>query len=307
MRSEIVQVSPARAAQLLAANSANRPITKSSVDFLVKEIKAGRWQVNNDAIAVAETGRLLNGQHRLSAIVKAGTTVPVLMLFDVAESSFETMDRGRGRSLAEAAMLPRSLVSDVSVLHAAAIGTNKLKLAPSEIADLVEAWRPTWEVFAQHGGGERRTRMNTASLRIGAGLRWAIAQTDEERDYITNGFSLIIKNEVANSGVALATLWQRLTSAGLTAGRSMQISTALKVFVHFDPKSRNVKTYVRDEQATRKQVVGLVSGLVDAFLRGSSTSANGGHPYNWTSPGSTSTTRRSSPRNEGSFALVSPR
>jgi hypothetical protein len=59
------------------------------------------WRLNNDAIVFAEDGRLLNGQHRLSALIQSKTTQTFLVVYGVAESSQLTMDIGQRRNYAD--------------------------------------------------------------------------------------------------------------------------------------------------------------------------------------------------------------
>ena len=71
---ETVSVTPEMAARWLADNPHNRPIRKERVDELCEKIRSGKWKLN-PPIEVFDTGRLWNGQHRLSAIVKTGRSV----------------------------------------------------------------------------------------------------------------------------------------------------------------------------------------------------------------------------------------
>lgn len=59
------------AADYLQYNTNNRPIRQSHVDHLADEMLSGRWKFNGESIIFDDQGVLRNGQHRLTAILKA--------------------------------------------------------------------------------------------------------------------------------------------------------------------------------------------------------------------------------------------
>lgn len=98
----IEDVDPALAKLLLEKNRTNRLLRSRHVDKYAEIMKAGQWLLNNDAIVVSCDDALLNGQHRLHAVIKSGCTVKMLMLWHADPRSFETMDRALTRSVADA-------------------------------------------------------------------------------------------------------------------------------------------------------------------------------------------------------------
>jgi len=56
---------------------------------------------NGEAIQVSTEGLLLNGQHRLSAVIQSGVTVKMLIVWGVEPESFKTMDQGRVRKASD--------------------------------------------------------------------------------------------------------------------------------------------------------------------------------------------------------------
>lgn len=103
MRHEVVTVTPALAAEWLARPSVRQRTLARNV--LVKYARAmgeGRWhQPSTDPIAFTKSGELLNGQHRLTALVRAGVTLQMLVAYDVPEDLFDVMDTGRSRTAAQ--------------------------------------------------------------------------------------------------------------------------------------------------------------------------------------------------------------
>jgi hypothetical protein len=99
-RVEVVVVTPEMASEWLNHNTHNRNVYQRNVDELVGIIERGEWQLTNDAIAFDDRGTLLNGQHRLWAIIITEKPQPLLVMRDVNSESQLAYDQGRKRNLA---------------------------------------------------------------------------------------------------------------------------------------------------------------------------------------------------------------
>lgn len=97
IHSEVVNVTPGLAAFILDYNADNRALKTTKVKQYVADMMAGRWTLNGEPIIVSNTGELNDGQHRLSALIDAGATVPFLFVFGVTRESRTTVDQGAAR------------------------------------------------------------------------------------------------------------------------------------------------------------------------------------------------------------------
>lgn len=105
MKVETKMVSPEMAEALLETNPDNRNVSYSRVQTLLAAMRNGKWQLNGETIIVGESGRLLDGQHRLYAVREYGKPVEMIIAWDVADKSFETIDTGRARTAVDIAKL----------------------------------------------------------------------------------------------------------------------------------------------------------------------------------------------------------
>lgn len=102
MYSKVTIISPKEAALWLdTKNAHNRPISQSTVERYTQEIKAGRWKLNGQSVCFGKSGNLMNGQHRLKAIVAANKSIETLVVWGVDDSAFDTIDDGNKRSLGD--------------------------------------------------------------------------------------------------------------------------------------------------------------------------------------------------------------
>jgi hypothetical protein len=93
MNYQTMIVTPEMAQQWLDNGGKNRKLSKLHVNRLAQEIVKGRWVFNGQTISFSAEGKLLDGQHRLNAVIQSGVTIPMSISFGVAdERAFETYD-----------------------------------------------------------------------------------------------------------------------------------------------------------------------------------------------------------------------
>ena len=73
-------VTPDRARELLEGNVANRGLRLEAVHAYARDITEGRWMITGESVKIDWTGRLIDGQHRLEAIVESGQAVTLLIV-----------------------------------------------------------------------------------------------------------------------------------------------------------------------------------------------------------------------------------
>ncbi len=98
--SEVVKVSPEMAEQWLEKNKMNRPLRPRYIEQLASSMRRGLWKLAQPII-FAPDGWLLDGQHRLSAIVVCGKTIETLVVRGVQKNNFGVIDQGRNRSASD--------------------------------------------------------------------------------------------------------------------------------------------------------------------------------------------------------------
>lgn len=101
LKMEVVLVSPEVAAAWLDVNVKNRPLSSSVVDKYARDMGAGRFPFTGDPIRFDSSGMLIDGQHRLSACVKAKTPFRTLVLYGLPPDAQSHMDKGKSRSAAD--------------------------------------------------------------------------------------------------------------------------------------------------------------------------------------------------------------
>jgi hypothetical protein len=89
---EIVTVTPEMAAKLLELNHLNRALSDGHVKRIADQIKEGKWKFNGDTIKIAIDNGVLDGQHRLWAIVESQIAVKTIIVHGIERDAFATID-----------------------------------------------------------------------------------------------------------------------------------------------------------------------------------------------------------------------
>lgn len=97
MKIQIMDVTPEMAKRWLERNTENRNVNHARVKAIARDIKDGHWDCTHQGIAIASDGTLVDGQHRLMAIVQANKTVRVPVAMNAPKSTH--IDSGAIRSL----------------------------------------------------------------------------------------------------------------------------------------------------------------------------------------------------------------
>lgn len=78
--------------RMLEYNTLNRPLNEQHVKRIAAQIIAGKWRFNGDTIKKSTNGDILDGQHRLWAIVESKMSVKTIIVSGIERDAFATID-----------------------------------------------------------------------------------------------------------------------------------------------------------------------------------------------------------------------
>lgn len=91
-RIETILLTPELATKLLEGNRLNRPLRDLHVKRIAAQIASGKWKFNGDTIKVADDGDVLDGQHRLWAVIEANRAIETIVVYGIERDAFATID-----------------------------------------------------------------------------------------------------------------------------------------------------------------------------------------------------------------------
>jgi hypothetical protein len=98
---QVETIDPEFAEMLLGKMVANRHLRSRKRTQFANDMRGGRWRTNGEAIKLTADGRVIDGEHRLWAVVDSGATIRTLVVYNVLEEDRVTMDSGSPRTLAD--------------------------------------------------------------------------------------------------------------------------------------------------------------------------------------------------------------
>jgi len=146
MKTEEQLITPELAKEYLTRNTRNRKLRKGIVEQYAREMRCGKWLLTHQGIAFNCDGTLLDGQHRLEAVILSGASVWMNVSRGVASESQIAMDDHAKRTAANAIGLVKNIaLSDkqIGVIRAAvelssSAERSKGRKTKQELGDLVE-------------------------------------------------------------------------------------------------------------------------------------------------------------------------
>lgn len=120
----IETITPRIANSYLELNHSNRPLRRAHIKSLAFDMINGDWQLTHQGIAFDATGRLIDGQHRLHAIIEAGVPIQILVTRGCSASSFSILDRGANRRPSDILGWPTKITEVITLAIRIAYGTN---------------------------------------------------------------------------------------------------------------------------------------------------------------------------------------
>ncbi len=176
-------ITPEIASEWLAQNHNNRDVKRAIVEQYARDMAAGRWQVTGEAIKRDKDGNVLDGQHRLLAMVKSGTPIVTVVVDGLPAEAQVVIDSGKPRGGGDAlkfkgAKSPNQLAAVAKLAvhwNRGDIRVSHLSLKPlsnAEIADAVDA-DPTLQTATTVGNRYAHKRSHPGIRAAGSAVAFA--------------------------------------------------------------------------------------------------------------------------------------
>lgn len=269
MKAQLEIITPAIAQRLLEANPKNRPVSEYTVERYADDIINGRWKQNGQSIIVSSDGELLDGQHRLSAIIKAAKPLGLLVVRNVDPDSFDTIDSGKARSVSDVLAIRGHANNHVlagaarlSYIYASG-ATMSLNPGRVQITDFVE--RHAYLNEAARLTRQRKLRFPNAPLAAVLFLANEGRQLDEEADEFVDG--IITGADLARGDARLALReWEtaeRMRSRGKISTRAAFGAAARAWNAYAAGKSLTVIKSIQNPTRLTLEIFGFQPSLYD--------------------------------------------
>lgn len=256
MTTATMDITPAQAAEFLKLNSSNRPLRLSWVKKLTAIIERGEWMLTHQGIAITSDNRLLDGQHRLKAIVASGKTVPMNVSFDCDPASFTVIDGGVKRTISDQLATPPVMVAVARNLWNLPHRTESKTPTSAQVAEVLSWSRDVIdEVMSTAKARNKRTSASVQTplvVHLMAGRPEVMPAFVAFRDLDFDSMPASIKSLT------------RQVMEGTSSVRNNQWDLMARVWRAFDPSNwSNNKVQIKDVNAACNEML----RVADAFKR----------------------------------------
>jgi hypothetical protein len=158
MKTQIQKITPSIASQILAdRNRKNRKLVRAVSEQYAAEMKAGRWALTHQGIAFDDEGNLIDGQHRLYAVVLSGVSIDMMVTTDIPSIqsnntggkdyyTMDVLDGGSPRSVAQKLSMNHDIKNSTKVAAAArsiaqiySKDPQSVKLSAPQVLEIIQA------------------------------------------------------------------------------------------------------------------------------------------------------------------------
>jgi hypothetical protein len=183
-----VEISPDLAKSIMVHNNIdNRNISLKNVAHLAAQIRNGSWYENPQPVVFSVCGRLLNGQHRLQAIVQADMPAKMAIVLDADPATYEVMDTGNKRSLADVSGIHRETAACIRLL---------VEIGESKRTSVAEAKQYARQIqYAERDGGILCIQNSRVSCPVRAAYVASWLTNHHNREYCQNSLRFLLSNE----------------------------------------------------------------------------------------------------------------
>jgi hypothetical protein len=242
---KVMKITPEMAKEFLHGNVDNRNIRGWWVTSLSNMIKRNEFITSHQGIAFSQSGRLLDGQHRLLAIVEADTPVNMNVTFNVDELAYKVVDSGIKRTYADLTGL-NIKTAEICRLAGWLIYVGRLQMSAEQILDIYHH-SGIGEVHDEliNFCGTNRKGFSSAPVRLCAVMN--MLEYPKQWQYIKEVYTNMIQRKYIDlPPIALQYIRQIDSRTVSTNHRGEVIVRALRVF---NPEQANISRLIIREGA----------------------------------------------------------
>lgn len=137
IRVRIIKVGPKEAKALLSLNSDNRNLRPGRVRNYAETMKNGEWRLTHQGIAFSDSGRGLDLQHRLHAVIQSGSEIPLMVTEGLSDEAFIAIDQHERRSAADALKKHVNVVEEAKFFISVLGGANAKSPTIGRVGEMV--------------------------------------------------------------------------------------------------------------------------------------------------------------------------
>lgn len=262
-------ITPAIARKMLLHNGIspdqpNRHLRKTHVAFLAGMMLRGEWQLTHQGIAITRDGWLLDGQHRLYAIIESGVSVRMNVTQGLSREAYDAIDiGGSARTLADVLHARNNDVAVATLAYRLANGVGSGRsFSAVQMRPYVEVFAPLVEELTRDGGTEGTKRLLNAHVRL-AGI--LAAECGDGYDYVRPLYKALVQRDYPNLPPAALSLIRRVDMGDIRRGVDSPDLLVYTRMAFTRSKANLSKLLIKNMPARREAAAAEVQQIMRAY------------------------------------------
>jgi len=211
-------------------NIDNRKMTRASVMQVRRLIENGEFATTPQGLVFGESGRLLDGQTRLQAILETGTPQTMQVHRNVEDELFKKLDQGRKRSFADIFRNDKRVQETLNVIAGLHF---KRKATQEETAMIVDVFCGKTSQLVEVCGRAVKGR-SSASIKAAVVIK---AMELNRPDDIFSRYRDFVNLEIEEMPKSLLSLFRQIESGVASGHGGKQQDLIARAFLAFDPSN----------------------------------------------------------------------
>jgi hypothetical protein len=249
-----IDVTPAFAQVLLKLNRRNRVIRHAWVAELAARMRRGEWKVTHQGLAVSDQQVLLDGQHRLLAVVAANMTVRMRITYDADPDTFDALDMGAKRNLSDLTGSPKHVVEVATRLARMVMPYHP---TPAQLGPYLDAF--TGAIEKLHAACPTYRRYSSAANVRAAAVLAMLAQPQHEQ-YVLDNYRNLVLMQLSAAPPVFSALMRHLSEGDTTSDDAF-----VRSYYAFAPKHGKFRRIqIKNFDADRAKLRAAISAVLSA-------------------------------------------
>jgi hypothetical protein len=218
-------ISPTKAAEYLELNTSNRRYREGYANDLAKQWQNGHFLAGVGSIAFNKEGKLIDGQHRLNAVVKSGLTLKFVVVRSLHDNAFAAIDSGVKRTGGDVLSIFDKDIKNSNNVAALCTGilswrkcgpTNSEPLnsmsRDTDNQDKINFYNGNKEAIQKSiARGSRMTKLGSPSVKTWSCFVFRLIESGADLETIDEFLSYVAKYQVSPQSPSTALLAKKLT------------------------------------------------------------------------------------------------
>lgn len=236
---EEILITPEMAIDYLELNKVNRKLRMNKVRLYSDDMKNGKWRITHQGIAFNEDGFLIDGQHRLNAIIHSEVSVKMIVARDVKAKNYKSLeiDVGLKRDYSQSYSKDQKVSQPVQFITKLIFGNN---VSYSRIDEYYDVFGPYSEILINSCGRWVRT-FSTAPIKAGAVLQ--LVKTDIDK-YILDQYKTLVLQDYINMSIKISAFTKLVNAANSAKREISRNEVFVRAYDAFNPKKKDEKLSV---------------------------------------------------------------